>query len=78
MKKKIGRFVFISVSIYIAGYKSTCSVKSYFLVYYRHDLMTILVEVNNQVAAANANMDDKLYKQIPAPLVTLRKRVFFK
>lgn len=43
-----------------------------------YDLMTILVEVNNEVAAANANMDGGLYKQIPAPLVTLRKRIFFR
>ncbi|XP_053385490.1 caspase-8-like [Mercenaria mercenaria] len=42
-----------------------------------YDLMSILVEVNREVANANASMDGGLYKQIPAPLVTLRKQLFF-
>jgi hypothetical protein len=45
---------------------------------FRYDLMSILVEVNREVAGANAAMDGGLYKQIPAPLVTLRKQLYFK
>ncbi|XP_060560660.1 caspase-8-like [Ruditapes philippinarum] len=44
----------------------------------KYDLMSILVEVNREVAGANAAMDGGLYKQIPAPLVTLRKQLYFK
>nr|APY24037.1 caspase 8 [Corbicula fluminea] len=44
----------------------------------RYDLMSILVEVNREVAHANASMDGGLFKQIPAPLVTLRKQLYFR
>ncbi|XP_053389766.1 caspase-3-like isoform X2 [Mercenaria mercenaria] len=44
----------------------------------RCDLLSILTEVNRQVATANAPMDGSLYKQVPAPYSTLRKLVFFR
>jgi len=45
---------------------------------FRRDILSILTEVNYQVAAANANMDGGIYKQVPAPLFTLRKRLYLK
>ena len=44
---------------------------------FREDLLSILVQVNNEVSRANANLEDGLYKQTPAPLVTLRKKLYF-
>ncbi|XP_052812845.1 caspase-8-like [Mya arenaria] len=44
----------------------------------RHDLLSILTEVNRQVSAANANIDGGLFKQVPAPLFTLRKKLFLR
>jgi len=44
---------------------------------HRYDLMSILVLVNEEVGKAVAQVESKEYKQSPAPLVTLRKRVVF-
>lgn len=44
---------------------------------YRYDLLSILVKVNEEVGRANARLEGGVFKQIPAPLVTLRKKVFF-
>lgn len=44
---------------------------------YRYDLMSILVKVNEEVGNAIANMEGGRFKQIPAPLVTLRKKIYF-
>lgn len=45
---------------------------------YRYDLLSILVKVNEEVGRANARLEGGVFKQIPAPLVTLRKKLFFK
>lgn len=45
---------------------------------YRYDLLSILVKVNEEVGRANARLEGGVYKQIPAPLVTLRKKLFFR
>ncbi|XP_060085873.1 uncharacterized protein LOC132565251 [Ylistrum balloti] len=45
---------------------------------YRYDLLSVLVKVNEEVGNAIANIDGGRYKQIPAPLVTLRKRLCFR
>lgn len=45
---------------------------------YRHDLLSVLVKVNEEVGNAIANVDGGRYKQIPAPLVTLRKKLYFR
>lgn len=44
----------------------------------RYDLLSILVKVNEEVGRANANIEGGRFKQIPAPLVTLRKKLFFR
>ncbi|KAK3083510.1 hypothetical protein FSP39_024443 [Pinctada imbricata] len=44
----------------------------------RYDLLSILIKVNEEVGRANAHLDGGHYKQIPAPLVTLRKRLYFR
>lgn len=44
---------------------------------HRHDLMSILVLVNEEVGKAVAQVEASEYKQSPAPLVTLRKKVVF-
>ncbi|XP_022327245.2 caspase-8-like [Crassostrea virginica] len=44
----------------------------------RYDLLSILVKVNEEVGRANARLEGGVYKQIPAPLVTLRKKLFFR
>lgn len=46
--------------------------------FYRYDLLSILVKVNEEVGRANARLEGGVYKQIPAPLVTLRKKLFFR
>lgn len=43
----------------------------------RHDLMSILVKVNEEVSLGNAHVDGGIFKQTPAPVVTLRKKLFF-
>lgn len=45
---------------------------------YRYDLLSILVKVNEEVGRANARLEGGVFKQIPAPLVTLRKKLFFR
>ncbi|OWF51397.1 Caspase-8 [Mizuhopecten yessoensis] len=45
---------------------------------YRYDLLSVLVKVNEEVGNAIANIDGGQYKQIPAPLVTLRKKLYFR
>ncbi|XP_033728057.1 uncharacterized protein LOC117317363 [Pecten maximus] len=45
---------------------------------YRYDLLSVLVKVNEEVGNAIANVDGGRYKQIPAPLVTLRKKLYFR
>lgn len=44
----------------------------------RYDLLSIMTKVNEEVSVANAAMEDGRYKQIPAPMTTLRKKVFFR
>ncbi|XP_067687875.1 caspase-10-like [Haliotis asinina] len=44
----------------------------------KYDLLSVLLLVNNEVGRANAMMDGGRYKQSPAPLYTLRKKVLFK
>ncbi|XP_071103449.1 uncharacterized protein [Haliotis cracherodii] len=44
----------------------------------RYDLLSVLLLVNNEVGRANAMMEGGRYKQSPAPLYTLRKKVMFK
>lgn len=43
----------------------------------RHDLLSILVKVNEEVARGNAHVDGGIFKQTPAPVVTLRKKLYF-
>lgn len=44
----------------------------------RQDLLSILTKVNEEVGKGDANFGDgKIFKQCPAPLFTLTKRVFF-
>ncbi|VDI58512.1 caspase 8 [Mytilus galloprovincialis] len=45
---------------------------------YQHDLLSILIKVNEEVGRATANIDNGAYKQIPAPMFTLRKRIIFR
>ncbi|XP_064598154.1 uncharacterized protein LOC135464628 [Liolophura sinensis] len=44
----------------------------------RYDLLSIMTKVNEEVSVANAAMEDGRYKQIPAPMTTLRKKVYFR
>ncbi|XP_046556040.1 caspase-8-like [Haliotis rubra] len=44
----------------------------------KYDILSVLLLVNNEVGRANAMMDGGRYKQSPAPLYTLRKKVLFK
>ncbi|KAL5005816.1 hypothetical protein ScPMuIL_016974 [Solemya velum] len=44
----------------------------------KYDLMSIMVKINEEVSRANANLDGGLYKQTPAPQVTLRKKIYFR
>ncbi|XP_013381129.1 caspase-8 [Lingula anatina] len=43
----------------------------------RYDLVSIMTRVNEEVGKANAELRDGRYKQSPAPMFTLRKRIFF-
>ncbi|XP_077997919.1 caspase-10-like [Glandiceps talaboti] len=43
-----------------------------------HDLMSIMIKVNDEVAKAIAATRKGDKKQVPAPLVTLRKKLYFK
>lgn len=43
----------------------------------RHDLMSILVKVNEEVSHGNAHVEGGIFKQTPAPMVTLRKKLYF-
>lgn len=43
----------------------------------RHDLLSILVKVNEEVSRGNAHVDGGVFKQTPAPVVTLRKKLYF-
>ena len=45
---------------------------------YQHDLLSILIKVNEEVGRATANIDNGSYKQVPAPMFTLRKRIIFR
>ncbi|XP_077989126.1 caspase-8-like [Glandiceps talaboti] len=42
----------------------------------KYDLMSIMVKVNEEVSGGVAEMGDDKFKQVPAPLVTLRKKVY--
>ncbi|XP_052081128.1 caspase-8-like [Mytilus californianus] len=44
----------------------------------KHDLLSILIKVNEEVGRATATNDNGHYKQIPAPMITLRKRIIFR
>ncbi|XP_041374487.1 caspase-8-like isoform X2 [Gigantopelta aegis] len=44
----------------------------------KEDILSLLLLVNNEVGKANAVMDGGRYKQSPAPLYTLRKRLIFR
>ncbi|XP_070570552.1 caspase-8-like isoform X2 [Ptychodera flava] len=44
----------------------------------RYDLLSIMVKVNEEVSKAIAKTQEGARKQVPAPLVTLRKKVFLK
>lgn len=43
----------------------------------KYDLSDMLLMVNNSVSKEDGLMGNQIYKQIPAPLSTLRKKVFF-
>ncbi|XP_041374773.1 CASP8 and FADD-like apoptosis regulator [Gigantopelta aegis] len=44
----------------------------------KEDILSLLLLVNNEVGKANAMMDGGRYKQSPAPLYTLRKKLIFR
>ncbi|XP_041374913.1 uncharacterized protein LOC121387773 [Gigantopelta aegis] len=44
----------------------------------KEDILSLLLLVNNEVGKANAVMDGGRYKQSPAPLYTLRKKLIFR
>ena len=44
---------------------------------FRYDLLSILIKVNEEVSKAVAQVEDQMYKQTPAPMPTLRKKVYF-
>ncbi|XP_064646570.1 uncharacterized protein LOC135499626 isoform X1 [Lineus longissimus] len=44
----------------------------------RHDLLSIMIKVNEEVAKASAMIEGGIYKQSPMPWPTLRKKVFLK
>ena len=43
----------------------------------REHLLDILIKVNDEVCKAAKETDARVYKQTPAPLVSLRKKIYF-